>query len=336
MTLAAVALLAALPAAQAASTVSVAVVDSGIDATHAEFQGRTIERHSFAQPTVPVTPPVPGLPNPFDQLGNDPDGQGTAVASKVAGRTLGQDANATLVDLQVSGHYTGTALDPATEAAAAQALDWLLANHGSAGGAGPRVAVLSFANRTLSGPGAATLAADAQKLWTDGVLLVVPDGPSDLAKSPYVLTVAGSEGPCAGPTSASSAPKPDLSAKSQQVTVAVPSSATSGLPTGAGTTAQRSGTPFAAATVAGIAAQMWAANGELPIDVLTAILRDQAQSGGCGAGIADAGAAVAAAQSWAEPFPTGQLTKPSPAPAFALILVAVLSVAAARRARRAR
>lgn len=288
-----------------AGPVVVAVVDSGIDAGHDEFQGLTIARHSFVAPSVPIQTPLPGLPDPFETLRADPDGQGTAVASLVAGATLGQ-ATAGLVDLQVSGRYTGTDLDPSVESAATQAMDWLLANHGGPGSAGPRIALLSFAARDLSGPGAASVTAQAQALWEQGVLVVVPaGGASALHASPYVVTVAGA-GQCQPLTSATV--KPDLSAPAS-ATVASARMSPADSP---GETRTATGAPYAAAHVAAAAATAWAARSDLPVAALAAILRDTAQVDPDGCATLDVEAVVQAATAWQDPAPREELSKPTP------------------------
>ena len=325
----------------AANPVAVAVLDSGIDSAHDDFSGRTIERHSFVQPTVPTAPGVPGLPiDPFT-LQPDPDGQGTGVASRVAGKTYSANltSDAGLVDLQVSGKYTNTQLDPATEAAAAEAMDWLLANHGGNGSAGPRIALLSFANHDLSGAGAETIAASAEKLWKEGVLVIVPaGGNSTLHSSRYTLTVGmASDGDCGHPTAISPALalKPDVSAIGRDVTVAFPKLK----PTDSeGNTRRVNGTSYAAAAVASAAAKVWAERDDLPLAALTAILRNTASDKGApgpdgctGFGAVDAAKAVDAALAWRDPAPTDELSKPTPAWGMAGPVVALGLLAVRRR-----
>ncbi|MCA1819585.1 MAG: S8 family serine peptidase [Halobacteriales archaeon] len=296
-----------------------------------------MDHHSFVQPALPGA--VPNLPNPFDTLRPDPDGQGTGAASVVAGLTLGVAKDARLLDLQVSGKYTGTAVDPAAESAAFEAMDWLLAHVGGNGSANPRVALLSFASRDLSGTGAESLATQAEGLWKAGVLVVVPaGGTSRLHASPYVLTVAGSEGPCGKVDATPTAPsKPDLSAQAKDVTVAQTRTTPPGPAAGTVTVA---GTPYAAARVAGAAALAWQARPDLSIAALAAILRDTAKDlgdagpDGCGFGAVDPAAAVQAALAWTDPTPTAPLAKPTPVPFLAV--VAAVGLAVARRRAQAR
>jgi subtilisin family serine protease len=331
---------AAQEAAPTGTGVTIAVLDSGVDSAHPELAGR-VERHSFSQPTLP---PIPGgLPSPFDsQL--DPDGQGTAVASRAAGATLGFAKAASVVDLQVSGHYTRGALDPGTEQATVEAMDWLLDNHGGDGQAGARIALVTVAARNLSAAAAQTLAAQAQRLWAAGVAVVVPAGNrTPLTDSPYVLTIGDDAATCsAAPLSSAALVKPDLSAPARNVKVAAPTSPTANAPT-----ATRSGTEMGAAAVAGAMADAWQARSDLPVAALYAILRDTSKatlgSGGAdgdpscmGLRTLDVAGAVAAARSWSDPArPAAGTTSASPGLPL-LAAAAVLLVGTGTQARRIR
>lgn len=334
-----VALAAGLPPAAAQGTlVQVAILDSGIDSAHAEFEGRSIDRHSFAPPTIP-RPPIPGLPtDPFGDLRPDTDGQGTGVASRVAGKTLGAASkDAGLVDLQVVGNYTpGGQLDAPTEQAAADAMDWLQANAGGNGSAGPRIAVLSFASRGLSGQGAQNVVAAAQRLWDQGVLVVVPMGDTALHRSPYVLTVGMETPECTTAFATSAVIKPDVAGLGANVMVAVPRQ--NPTETAPQATTSKSGSAYAAAHVASVAAAIWSRHSDLPIEALAAILRDTATDAGpegpdscTGHGLVDAQAALAAAAAWKDPAPTTPLARPSPAPLMAAAAALALSAAWRRR-----
>ncbi len=319
-------------AADAGDGVTIAVLDTGVDSSHPELAGR-VERVSFYESPVPIPLPVPGLPDPTSAR-PDPDGHGTAVASVVAGATLGIAPGARILDMQVSAKYTGTAIDPSSEEAAQRAMDELLQHHGGHGAAGPRVVVLSFAT-DASASGAATLAAQAHDLWSAGVLVIVPaGGTSVLHASPYVLTVGDKDAQCDGGAPAVAVLKPDLSALTHGVPVAVP-----GTPAAPGPSGQADGTALAAAAVAGAAARMWQARSDLPVAALAAILRDTAADmaapgpDGCtGFGALGVDAAVAAAQAWSNPItPGGAPSAATPGPIAPLVALVLLGVALRRR-----
>jgi subtilisin family serine protease len=252
------------------SGVTIAVLDTGVDSSHPELSGR-VARESFAEPTFPIGIPG-GIP-----LAEDPDGQGTGVASLAAGATLGVAKKAGILDLQVSAKYTGQAgqagIDPVTEAAAIEAMDALLRDPERA-----KVVLLSFAQAGVSETGGRTLAQQARGLWDAGVLVVVPTAPAanPLSTAAHILTVAGKE---ACPSPMGPAFKPDLVAKSQGVEAAQPGDGVN-----AGGTASVSGTAYAAAQVAGAAALLFDANQELPVDAVAAYLRDAARDDAAAAG----------------------------------------------------
>lgn len=304
--------------------VTVAILDSGIDSTHPELSGR-VERMSF-QAVAPGVPLDPSSAFP------DPDGQGTAVASLVAGSSLGVAPQARLLDMQVSARYAGQSVGAATEQNAIQAMDYLLQHPERA-----QVVLLSFASRGVSTGGARTLAEQAQGLRDAGVLVVVPLAPnlSDLQSEPAVLTVGGTDcGPHQG--DAAHAQKPDLVAPSTNLRAAQASSLTS--PAGGGTTTVN-GPAYAAAQAAGAGALLFDAKAGLPADAAAALLRDSAADvgpegvDGCnGFGLLSPDNAVAAAETWSDPlvlYPT----KPTPGLGAASLLVALAGAVAALRRR---
>lgn len=299
--------------------VTIAVLDTGIDSSHAEVAGR-VTRESYATPGVPVLPLGTVLPE-------DPDGQGTAVASLAAGATLGVASGARLLDLQVSAKYTGQpVVDPATEAAAIEALDQLLQT--------PRrapIVLLSFAQDGLSADGAQTLAAQANGLWEQGVLVIAPAGPSPnaLTAASHVLTVAGREG-C--PNLQSTVLKPDLVAASQDLQAA--QATTLAVPGG---TTQVSGTAYAAAQVAGAAALLLETRPDLPVDALAAFLRDAATDLGepgpdacTGFGDLDADTALAWLATWHDPLAM-ERSQSTPPVGLGFILAGIGIAAVVRR-----
>lgn len=299
--------------------VTIAILDTGIDSSHGEVAGR-VTRESYATPGVPIVPLGDVLPE-------DPQGQGTAVASIAAGATLGVAPGASLLDLQVSAKYTGQPLvDPATEAAAIEALDQLLQAPRRA-----QVVVLSFAAGGVSEDGAQTLAAQANGLWDQGVLVIVPTGPGPnaLTAAAHVLTIAGRES-C--PSLQSAVLKPDLVAPSQGLQAA--QAATLVVPGG---TTQVSGTAYAAAQVAGAAALLLQARPDLPVDALAAFLRDSAKDlgepgpDGCtGAGDLDVDTALGWLANWHDPLglPSSRST---PGTAVGLLFLGLAAAAVVRR-----
>lgn len=295
-----------LPAAAAqGSGVTVAVLDTGVDDDHAELAGK-VTRMSFVQVVgLPGPDLPPGVGDEIDpgQVQEDPDGQGTAVASLIAGTTLGLAPEAAILDLQVSAPYTGSELDPAAEEAAIAAMDWLLGQDDP-----PAVVVLGFAVAGISPGGTATLAQQAHGLWQRGVVVVVPASEPYLAlhNSPFVITVAGLDGANAQDAAAPAGlTKPDLSAASVGLEVAQPGTAPGDSPT---TTA--SGSHLGAAQVAAAAALMREARPLLPVPAVVAILHDTAIDVGAagfdsrtGFGGLQVGDAVAAAGVWQDPVP---------------------------------
>jgi membrane-anchored mycosin MYCP len=303
--------------------VAIAVLDSGVDGAHPELDGRV--QRSYAAPLLPGVPLDAGLVQP------DSNGQGTGVASLAAGATLGVASQARILDFQVAPQRTGSAIDPAVEQAAIEAMDLLLQNPRQA-----PVVLLSFAANGVSGSGASTLAGQAERLAREGILVVVPASSqlSVLHASPSVLTVGAPDCPASsGHLTGENQPyKPDLVAPASGLLVAAPSTALNPAPT-----RTASGTAYAAAQVAGTAALMLEARPGLPVDALAALLRGSATDLGepgadrCnGFGLLSPEAAVALARSWEDPlerFPT----QPVPGPALPLLFAGLALLAVLRR-----
>lgn len=302
--------------------VVIAILDTGVDDSHPELQGR-VSHESFARPTLPL-PIEMGLP-----VTADPDGQGTAVASLAAGRTLGVAPEASVLDLQVSAKYTGAqGIDPVTEAAAIEAMDALLREPSRAG-----VVLLSFAQDGVSEAGGQTLAQQARGLWDAGVLVIVPTGPAPnpLSAAPHIVTVAGVE---ACPAPMGSDLKPDLVAPSQGLTAAQPST-----PTQPGGQTTVTGTAYAAAQVAGAAAMLRQVRPEMPVDAVAAYLRDAATDRGAdgpdactGFGELDAASSVAWARMWSDPLADARARNAPGAGLLLALAACALAFALRRRA----
>lgn len=312
-----------------AQAVTVAILDTGIDADHPQLTGR-VSRVSFVTygPGLPQPPIGPGI-DP-GQLEDDPDGHGTAAASVVGGSGIGIAPDADLLDMQVDGEYTQGLADPAAEAAAIEALDFLLRGDGQA-----EVVLLSFAANPISPEGAGTLAAQAASLREEGIPVVVPgaQASSALHESRSVFTVV-MDASCGSPEAPAS--KPDLAAPGDGIEVAVPGNAAQ-----PGGTTRASGPHLAAAHAAGALSRMLDARPDLPVDAAFAILRDTATDtdpagpDSCtGAGVIDIDAAVAAAEAWSDPAvaPTPQTEDtPMPLPFVVAGLVGIVVALARRR-----
>ena len=168
-----------------APAATIAIVDSGIDATRPEFAGRIVANVNLT--TLPGNSPGDGR------------GHGTFVAGIAAGKLAGKDGaapNAKLVSLDVMDDQ-GMARTSDVIAAA----DWILANKAKYG---IRVANFSLhsavANSFMYDP----LDKAVERLWFNNIVVVAaagnygkPDGPSGVpfapGNDPFVITVGASD-----------------------------------------------------------------------------------------------------------------------------------------------
>ncbi|KMO12227.1 S8 family peptidase [Methylobacterium platani] len=142
--------------------VTVAVIGTGIDGRHPELEGRVVQALAFDEL---------GRRTQADPSGpNDPHGDGTYVASLIAGHTVGVAPAARLIGLQaLNAHGSGT------DTPILSALDWL-AGASRDGGPPARIAVLCFGT-----PGTGTEPRPVHQmvmlsLLERGILPIVPIG----------------------------------------------------------------------------------------------------------------------------------------------------------------
>ena len=246
-----------------APAATIAIVDSGIDASRPEFSGRIVANVNLS--TLSGNSPGDGR------------GHGTFVAGIAAGKLSGRDGaapNAKLVSIDVMDDQ-GMARTSDVIAAA----DWILANKAQYG--------IKVANFSLHSSVANSFMYDpldkaVERLWFNGVVVVVaagnygyPDRPSGVpfapGNDPFVITVGASDtGTSVSTNDDTSAPwsaygytldgfaKPDLSAPGRYMVGPVPVTSTlySERPDHIVDTGymELSGTSFAAPVVSGIAA----------------------------------------------------------------------------------
>lgn len=246
---------------------AIAVVDSGVDASRADFGGRVVKQ-------VTLTSRTPNAPG-------DGRGHGTFVASIAAGGAQsysGAAPNAPIVSIDVVDD-AGVALTSDVIAAA----DWILANKNAYG---IRVANFSLHTSVATSIRLDPLNRAVERLWLNGVVVVAAAGnfgdttagvPFAPANDPFVITVGAADvsgsvstsNDFAAPWSSHGATpdgfmKPDLSAPGRYLVGAVPAGSTLALERPDRIVApgymQLSGTSFAAPVVAGAAAYVLALN----------------------------------------------------------------------------
>jgi len=264
-----------------APAATIAIVDSGIDASRPEFSGRIVANVNLTT--------LPG------NSAGDGRGHGTFVAGLAAGKLAGKDGaapTAKLVSIDVMDDQ-GMARTSDVIAAA----DWILANKAQYG---IRVANFSlhssFANSFMYDP----LDKAVERLWFNGVVVVAaagnygyPDRPSGVpfapGNDPFVITVGASDtGKSVSTNDDTAAPwsaygytldgfaKPDVSAPGRYMVGPVPVTSTlySERPDHIVDTGymELSGTSFAAPIVSGIAALILGAHPNFTPDQVKAAL----------------------------------------------------------------
>ena len=135
------------------SGVTAYIIDTGIDAAHAEFTGRISSAYYDAFTD--------------GQNGNDCNGHGTHVAGTVGGTTYGVAKGVTLVRVRVldcggSGSWSGVVAG----------VDWVVSHHGT----GPAVS-----NMSLGGGASSTVDAAVDRMIDDGVASAVAAGNGNMA-----------------------------------------------------------------------------------------------------------------------------------------------------------
>jgi serine protease AprX len=265
---------------------AIAIVDSGIDATRADFLGRVIVNKSFVTSGVNST--------------GDGRGHGTFVAGIAAGSAAGYagaSPSSDLVSLDVLGD-NGSGLTSDVIAAA----EWIHLNH--------KQYNIRVANFSLHSGGTANFYNDpldraVEKLWFDGIVVVAAVGNYGLAtgpsgvkhapgNDPFVISVGAVDiGGTSRPVDDANAPwsaygytrdgfmKPEICAPGRYMVGPIPA-----LSTLAAEKASKlqglgyielSGTSFAAPVVSGVAAQLLARNPSMTPDQVKGTLMRRAR-----------------------------------------------------------
>jgi serine protease AprX len=287
---------------------AIAVVDSGVDASRADFGGRVVAQ-------VNLTSILPNSPG-------DGRGHGTFVAGIAAGSAAnyaGASPYSKIVSIDVMDD-NGMAMTRDVIAAA----DWILQNKDKYN---IRVANFSLHNSAWASIMFDPLDRAVERLWLSGVVVVAAAGnygidgqPSGVpyapGNDPFVITVGaddidgsvGTRDDFAAPWSAygytlDGFAKPDIAAPGRYMVGPVPVASTLPLERPTNVTApgymQLSGTSFAAPAVAGAAAQLLAVHPEWTPDQVKGALMLSAEAAGdaaplsVGVGVADVARALA-------------------------------------------
>lgn len=276
---------------QGAPGAVIAILDSGIDATHPDFAGKLLTGYNTYSNSIDTS----------DQFGH-----GTEVAGVAGALTnnsvgiAGVAGNAPMMPIRVTD-----ATGRATSASIANGIVWA-ADHGA------RIVNLSFNGIA----GNATIRASAEYAYNHGTLVVAASGNcgclDPTPENPYILSVSATDETDNVAYFSSTGAFVDLSAPGTNIST----TAMFGL------YAADSGTSLASPIVAGVAALMFSANPALTPGLVTQLLESTAF--GLGAGISDPGfghgrvdafAAVSAAAGYVAPpdttNPTVAMTTPA-------------------------
>lgn len=277
-------------ATQGVSGAVVAILDSGVDASHPDFAGKLVAGYNTYSNSTDTT---------------DAYGHGTEVAGAAGALTnnaegvAGVAGAAPIMPVRVTD-----ALGRATAASLASGISWA-ADHGA------RVANLSF-NGVV---GNATIATAAQYAYNHGMLVVAASGNcacvDPTPESPYILSVSATDETDSLASFSTTGPFVDLSAPGTNILTTVKG----------GLYLADSGTSLASPIVAGVAALMFAVKPSITPALAMQLLESTAVDlGGAGYdetfgyGRVNASAAVAAAASYTPPpdttAPTVAVTAP--------------------------
>lgn len=274
---------------QGAPGAVIAVLDSGVDATHPDLAGKLVAGYNTYSNNTNTT----------DQYGHGTEVAGAAGALTDNGEGIaGVAGGAPIMPLRVTGS-TGRA----TSASLANGVVWA-ADHGA------RVVNLSFSNVA----GDRAISAAAEYAVNHGTLVVAASGNCGCAdptpENPYILSVSATDENDSVAAFSSTGPFVDLSAPGSNILTTERF----------GLYGAVSGTSLSSPIVAGVAVLMFAANPALTPALVTQLLEETAAGSGTydptfGYGRVDASAAVNAATSYAPPADTTNPTVSMTAPA---------------------
>ncbi|KAF2744935.1 Apo cuticle-degrading protease from verticillium Psalliotae, partial [Sporormia fimetaria CBS 119925] len=215
------------------SNVYIYILDSGIRTSHQTFQGRAINAYNAGT-----------SPTPSDTLGS-----GTHLACIAAGETYGVARGATVIGVKVFDNSGGT-----TVSQVISAINWAVQDMTTKGRTQRSTALLA-----LGGAASTALNNAVASASTAGLFFAVPAGDSNTivntspANEPSACTVAGSTINDARMTTSNYGSAVDIFAPGQNIIAAAIGSDTA--------TVLRSGTPYAAAHIAGLGAYFLAMEG---------------------------------------------------------------------------